>query len=110
MMIYLMRHAQYDPLTGHLSEEGIENVKFLKSLLDQEGISFDLVLTSPKDRAKETALLLSGDLKPKEMLELSPSSDYRKAIPLIPRDLSVLVVSHNPLLVGMATALGGESI
>ena len=81
----------------------------LRQLLDEEGVYFELVLTSPKDRTKETAALLCGKAVLKEMEELSPSSDPHRALSIIPRDLDVLVVSHNPLLTGIATGLG-ESI
>ncbi len=109
MTIYLVRHGKYDTVTGYLTSEGIEEIKILRKLLDNEGIIFDVVLTSPKDRAKETAKLLCGGVEPKEMFELSPSSHFLKALSVIPQGQDVLVVSHNPLLTGMADELG-ESV
>ena len=66
MQLYLMRHGPYlskldDPEEG-LSPWGQEVVRKVSRDLKDLGLSPDLVLTSPKKRAKETAAIAAQEL------------------------------------------------
>ena len=73
-MIYLIRHGQTEQnnrkiLTGRanyqLNETGIAQARAVGELLREQGIHFDLVYSSPLDRALDTAALVAPGIEPK---------------------------------------------
>lgn len=74
--LYLVRHALAaergpdwpDDATRPLTPEGIERFRRAVTGLRSLGVALDLVTTSPYLRARETAELLSGGLRPKPKL------------------------------------------
>lgn len=66
--VYLLRHADKDPKTGQLTDEGRMKARKLKETLG----TFDMVITSDKNsRLLETAMLLTG---------ISPKIDKRAGL------------------------------
>jgi broad specificity phosphatase PhoE len=68
MKVYLVRHGQvknphginYGILPGwHLSEDGIYQISELGSRMKEKGLSFCTIITSPLERAQESASILS---------------------------------------------------
>lgn len=82
--IYLIRHGEIDnpqniyygwqPLP--LSEKGIKQVEALAQLLRSKGVFLDVIYTSPLERAKESAQIISkvfGDVPVIEAMDLADS-------------------------------------
>jgi phosphohistidine phosphatase len=122
MELYLMRHgAAVEPGTkGYevdadrpLEAKGRKQTRYAVAALKNMEISFDLILTSPLVRARETATLLSQSLKLSRCLELAdelkPESPKEKLIQrLIARKSApkrVLCVGHEPDLGELASWL-----
>lgn len=66
MQIYLIQHgealSEEQDSQRHLSPEGIAQIKRTASALKNLGVSFDLLISSPKARAKESAEIMAGAL------------------------------------------------
>jgi phosphohistidine phosphatase len=82
------------------------------------GISFDLILTSPYLRARQTAEIVAEAFKAKKKLEfsdeLTPNGDPKRLIEqldtLKPVPRSLLLVGHEPYLSGLiSTLLAGDA-
>lgn len=112
MNVYFLRHADALPENGDtikcdeerpLSEEGQTQVKSLAAALRKRGLTFDLVLTSPLKRCRDTAealLLLLGRTaaEANDLDFLEPGGSTKKLMKFL-RTLeiqSVLLVGHNP--------------
>jgi phosphohistidine phosphatase len=112
MNLYFLRHADALPEDGEtvlndgerpLSPEGREQVVRLAQAIRQQELSFDLVLTSPLKRTRETAELLLTTLErpPGEANDLdylAPGGSTKKLMKYL-RTLevqNVLLVGHNP--------------
>ncbi len=112
MKVYLLRHADALPenqetiLTDQerpLSEEGRAQVAKLADAVKRNGTSFDLVLTSPLVRCRETAegllLHLGRTAAEANVLDLlAPGGSTKKLMKYL-RTLevnSILLVGHNP--------------
>ncbi len=120
MDVYFLRHgiaeekdaSKYPddgqrPLTG----EGQRKLKRIASALKELGYRFDLVLTSPLVRARQTADIAASVLgiesRLKENPHLAPSGDPRRLVAEINglgKD-SVLLVGHEPYLSGLISVL-----
>jgi len=89
-----------------LTREGREKLKCVAAALCEMGISFDLILSSPYARARQTAELIAASLKCEKRLKLSnllePGSTFEALIREINRlsklDDSILLVGHEPFL------------
>ena len=128
MLLYLLRHAeagpyQADDFSRRLTEKGIAQAGRVGEFLGRQGLSPDLILSSPVLRAKETAEIVSTKLaklgKPELLLapwlacSMTPEialhelADYKRLE-------SVMIVGHEPDFSGLvATLLGapfGEAI
>lgn len=102
------------PLTG----EGKRKLKRIASALNGLGYRFDLVLSSPLLRARQTADIAADILdiegRVRETPHLAPSGDPRRLVAEI-NDLGsdrVLLVGHEPYLGGLISTLlsGGDGL
>ena len=122
MNLYLLRHsnAADEPPKGEsgdsarrLTPEGIEKARIIGRAMRRLGLRFDLVLSSPAARARETAECVTAELKPQPRIELH--EDLRiggrlRAVgarilkePTPPEE--VLLVGHEPDFSRMAALL-----
>ena len=85
MDIYVIRHGQTDANLRHelqgrrdipLNERGREQAQRVRALLDERGIFFDRVYSSPLGRAVETAQIVSGGSVPVETDDRLLEMDY----------------------------------
>lgn len=112
MKIFFLRHADALPENGEtipcdeerpLSDEGKQQVEQLAAALQKLGLTFDLVLTSPLKRCRETAegLLLQQGRTAAEANDLdllAPGGSTKKLMKYL-RTLEieqVLLVGHSP--------------
>ncbi|HQR43377.1 MAG TPA: phosphohistidine phosphatase SixA [Gemmatales bacterium] len=112
MQVYFLRHADALPENGEsipcdeerpLSEEGRKQVTDVASATKKQGITFDLVLTSPLKRCRETAegiLIQQGRTaaEANDLDLLAPGGSTKKLMKYL-RTLeveSVLLVGHSP--------------
>ena len=112
MKVYFLRHADALPENGEsipcdeerpLSDEGKQQVERLAQALKKRDLAFDLVLTSPLKRSRETAegLLQLQGRTPAEANDLdflAPGGSTKKLMKYL-RTLeieNVLLVGHNP--------------
>ncbi len=122
MNVFLMRHGQAlaeteDPLQG-LSAEGVTQIRASAGAMKRLGLFPELVLCSPKKRAKQTAALVAeivnypySDIVESELL--LPRADPETLVALLEkyRDRqSLLLVGHLPSLNRILSLLlgGGE--
>jgi len=122
MKLYLMQHAfaytaSEDP-ERPLSPAGISQAKAAARGLKRLGLEFDLIITSPKRRAHQTAALIAeavrfpySDIMTTEtVLPDHLPQDLLTLLQNEPVDSRILVVGHLPHLAKLASALmqGGE--
>ncbi len=124
MRLYLMQHAvaysSEENSEKVLSPAGIEQAKQSAHGIRRLGLEFDLIMTSPKRRAKQTAALVAEEVR-------YPYSDILTTEALMPdrspdellgllqkesTDSRILVVGHLPHLAHLADTLtqGGDLI
>jgi phosphohistidine phosphatase len=112
MNIYFLRHAEALPEDAvniqsdaerPLAEEGKQQVARVAGLISRRGLTFDLVLTSPLTRTRETAegLLTQLGRSPAEAIDmnhLEPGGSTKKLMKHLRslEALNVLLVGHNP--------------
>ena len=121
MQIYLLRHAIAEtrdperypvdadrPLTREGRNRMARGARGMRSL----GLRFDLVLTSPLVRARQTARIVLPVFRPRPPLRalrpLSPgggTGGVFAALDAVPAEASVLLVGHEPDLARLAGAL-----
>ncbi len=122
MKIYLMQHAlaysAEEDQERSLNPEGIEQAKASARGIKKLGLSFDLVMTSPKRRAQQTAALIAeavrypySDILTTEAL--LPNQSPEEVLEILQKestDSHILVVSHLPYLENLARELmqGGD--
>lgn len=116
MKLYLMQHAPACSAAENpekpLSPAGIDQAKAAAAGVKRLGLSFDLIITSPKRRAQQTAALIAERIRypysdilstgaaspmalPDELLELLAQEDAEQ----------ILVVGHLPHLATLAGRL-----
>ena len=114
MNLYLMRHGialpADDPSVGTdadrpLSPKGIKRTRKIAKGIRRLGLSFDVLLTSPLARARQTADLVAGALGAEALVEeisgLSPESTVEHLLFGLTRYQDrgeLLLVGHEPLL------------
>jgi len=121
MKLYILRHgdavehgdARFEEADRPLTPKGIQRTKLLAHALRQMEVSFDVILTSPLARARETAEIVARGLrlagKPEFTDNLTPSGSLGKLVEQInlirPAPQSVLLVGHEPYLSGFISLL-----
>ena len=122
MKLYLLRHGDAaDPLDPRystdelrpLTAKGIKRTRQLANGLRQMEISFDVILSSPLVRAKQTAEIVARSLKLEKQLRftnhLAPNGAYVDVIAQVENARAtaknVLLVGHEPLLSGLISLL-----
>ncbi len=117
MEIYLVRHGsaymeEEDP-ERHLNNDGINQCHLTGKVLKRLDIIFDLIVSSPKVRARQTAEIIAEELhySNKEIMiseSLKPSTDPKDTISFL-NNLTgtkrVLLAGHLPLLENLASEL-----
>jgi len=122
MELYLLRHglATEPGAPGYttdaerpLTEEGESKMKEIGNAMCELGCSFDLIISSPYTRARQTAEIVARKLKTSKKLEfsdlLTPHASTTELINLLnnrkPRPVDVLLVGHEPHLSGLISLL-----
>jgi phosphohistidine phosphatase len=115
MNLYLLRHGiAVDPSAPDfakdadrpLTTKGKRRLRQIAEAMGALKISFDLILSSPHVRAKQTAEIVTKALKRRKKLkftdELTPGGNPRSVIQLLndlrPRPKNILLVGHEPYL------------
>ena len=117
MKLYLMQHAlaysaEEDP-ERPLSPEGIQQAKSSAHGIKTMSLTFDLIVTSTKRRAQQTAALVaeavrypySDILATEDVLPDQPPGKLLDIIQREPADSRILVVGHLPFLSNLAGEL-----
>jgi phosphohistidine phosphatase len=106
MALYLIQHGKslpkdQDPDQG-LSEEGITETERIASLAQDYGVSVSQIRHSVKTRARQTAEILAGALKPqndiREISGIKPMDDVAACAAKIDPDENVMLVGHLPFM------------
>ncbi len=122
MKLYILRHGiAVEPGTpGYetdadrpLTSEGERKMRQIAGAMEALELSFDLILSSPYLRARQTAEIVAEVLKARKKLELSdsltPNGSTKKLVELLnsikPSPESVLLVGHEPFLSGLISLL-----
>jgi phosphohistidine phosphatase len=122
MKVYLMQHAlaysSQEDQERPLSPEGIDQAKAAAKGIKRLGLTFDLIVASPKRRAHQTAALIAEGVRfpHSDILTTEavlPQSQPQELLDLLQKELpqsSVLVVGHMPQLGELSSQLlqGGE--
>ncbi len=117
MEIYLMQHGpalpkEQDPEQG-LSPEGEARIHATGKALRKMGIGFDVILSSPKKRSRQTAAIIAEEVgfPPEHIVEtdtvkpmVSPE-DTIKALAGYAADNRILIAGHLPSVAGVASFL-----
>jgi phosphohistidine phosphatase len=117
MKLYLMQHALAQPADKdperHLSPAGIVQAKSAGRGIKRLGLGIDLIITSSKRRAHQTAALIAeairfpySDIMSSEAI--LPDRDPKMLLDLIEKETPesrILVVGHQPHLANLASAL-----
>lgn len=115
MKLYLLRHgparekAAWAPRPDSarpLTAAGERRVKKVSKSIRRQGLSFDLILTSPYERALRTARILAKTLHQKDRITpfspLTPSGSLKEVVRALARRAkrspSILLVGHEPSL------------
>ncbi len=126
MNIYLLRHGiavergspyypndDDRPLTPEGHKKMLRAARGIKAL----GLTFDLILSSPVLRARQTAEIVAGVFDKMNLLEFSPhlstSGDVRSLVKQINEQFldcgNILLTGHEPHLSGMVSKLAGDA-
>ena len=124
MKVYLMQHAlaysSQEDQERPLSPAGIDQAKAAAKGIKRLGLSFDLIVTSTKRRAHQTAALIAegvrfphSDIMTSEVV--LPQGQPQELLDLLQKESpqsSVLVVGHMPHLEKLSSQLlqGGEML
>jgi len=121
--LYLMRHAKSDWYSAAssdfdrpLNQRGAKDAIRMGQYLQQQNINPDLILSSPAERAKQTALAVvdvlgmkSEQIELNKDLYLADRSSLLRILQSVPNAAdSVLLVAHNPGLDNLVEWLAPE--
>lgn len=115
MNLYILRHGLAGQPGAHgmakdadrpLTAEGKQKLRKIAAAMKALDLSFDLILSSPYARARETADIVAAAFNARKELEcsdtLTPSGSPRELIRLLnhrkPQPESLLLVGHEPYL------------
>ncbi|HXE42496.1 MAG TPA: phosphohistidine phosphatase SixA [Candidatus Baltobacteraceae bacterium] len=115
MNIYVLRHGiamereeweEKDDSKRPLRKEGEKQLHKISRALEKLDLEFDLILSSPYERAKRTAEIVAGELHLEKRLkfsdDLTPEGDPENLIAEInrtkPQPENLLLVGHEPYL------------
>ena len=119
MEIYLVRHVaahtKEDDQERHLNKDGIEQCHLSGRALRQLDTMFDLVISSPKVRARQTAEIIADEvgypkdeIKVTETLEpLASPKDTTSYLNNFTEKKNIMLAGHLPLLGNLASELQG---
>ncbi|MFO1476636.1 MAG: phosphohistidine phosphatase SixA [Verrucomicrobiota bacterium] len=121
MKLFILRHGdavesgdpRYKETERPLTSKGRQRTKQLASYLEEIGVTFDAMFSSPLVRARETAELVSDRLAGGRELvltdHLAPLGSMEKLVGQVnglhPHPDSVLLVGHEPYLGGLISLL-----
>lgn len=114
MRLYLMQHGRPVPKDRDprqpLSDEGARDVKAVAARLARLGVRPNVIFHSPKDRAKQTAQIVSeqlpGPVRLEERDDVTPLADPAAAMEAIGSGFEeVMIAGHLPHLGKLATRL-----
>lgn len=119
MDLYILRHSDASPhgtmmdADRPLTDEGIRNMTRLAKAMRKMDLYFDVILSSPYTRARETADIAGEVLECKSRIKLTPHlasggnpTDLLKEIKEdFPRSGSILIVGHEPYLSSLISVL-----
>ena len=121
MNLYLMRHgiavanedsSLADDASRPLSPKGMKRTRKIAKGILRLGVSFDVLLTSPLRRARQTIDIVGAELGEQARLEeipsLAPDSSFAQLLADLARYRDrkhLLLVSHEPFLSGVLSAL-----
>jgi phosphohistidine phosphatase len=121
--LYLIRHglaeergdAWPDDEKRPLTEEGMARMRKAARGLSRLGVAFDVVLSSPLVRARQTAEIVAGGLAPRPALvnieSLSPGASYAALVADLEkhaRKTRIALVGHEPGIGELAARLIGS--
>lgn len=126
MNVYLLRHGiaveredwkSNDDSSRPLTREGEKQLKKISRALGKMDLKFDLILSSPHERAKRTAGIVADESHLEKMLkfsdDLTPEGDLENLIgeinKLKPQPENLLLVGHEPYLSKLTSLLVSES-
>jgi phosphohistidine phosphatase len=113
MAVFLVQHgraisAEIDPLRP-LTAEGIKETFQIASVAEYYKIKVSEILHSGKLRARQTAEVLAGKLKPErgisENLAILPDADCASFAATLKPEQNLMLVSHLPFLPGLLSLL-----
>jgi len=124
--LFLLRHGLAETVTRQkedpdrsLTPQGEEQIQHAANTMKSLKASFDVLLTSPYLRARQSADIVTAKLNYKKecvtSIHLIPNADVEKTVDVIKKaskdKKNVLVVGHNPLLSRLAAMIttGGFS-
>src|SRR5436190_5546197 len=120
--LYLMRHAKsswddasLSDFEGPLNDRGLKAAPFMGKLMREKGLEPNVILSSPANRAKQTAMLVKDASGfPHEIrfddriYEASPQSLLQVASEIDDANMSAMLVGHNPGMEGFIRYLTGS--
>lgn len=114
MNLFILRHGiavepgtpGYQDSERPLIPKGRRQLNKIADAMRAMKLSFDVILSSPLVRARQTAEIVAADLKAKKRLafadELKPGGDVKKLVQKIntlkPRPENIILVGHEPSL------------
>ncbi|HEY7442046.1 MAG TPA: phosphohistidine phosphatase SixA [Vicinamibacterales bacterium] len=121
--LYLIRHgvaaergdAWPDDNKRPLTDDGVKRLRKITKGLVEIGVGFDVMLTSPLVRAKQTAELMASVMKPEPPIALtdalSPGASYASVLDELgkhARRRRIALVGHEPGMGALAARLMGS--
>lgn len=121
--LYILRHAKSSWTEANLSdferplnERGIKTAPFMGELMRKKNFQPDLILSSPAQRAKQTALLakkagrFEAQIRYDERIYEASPLRLIEIVSEVENEIeSVLLIGHNPGFEGLVKFLTGES-
>ena len=121
--LYLIRHgiaaergeAWPDDAKRPITDEGVRRLRRIAAGLVEIGVGFDVMLTSPLVRAKQTAEIIAGGLDPHPPIvvtdALSPGATYASVVDELgkqARRRRIALIGHEPGIGALAARLIGS--